>query len=43
MMESGEDVGLDGGYGLDGGRGGWNLEDVGPVALEFTTILKAAK
>lgn len=43
MMESGETMGLDGGYGVDGWRSGWNLEDVGLVALEFSIVLKPTK
>lgn len=43
MMESNEDMGLDGGYGVDWGRSGENIEDVGPIALEFSISLKPTK
>lgn len=43
MMESHEQMSLDGAYEVDGGRSGENIEDVGPVAMESTTVLKPAK
>ena len=43
MMESGEEMGLDGGYGVDGWRSGENIKDVGLVYLEFATVLKPTK
>lgn len=35
MMESGEYMSLDGGYGVDGGKSGENIGYDVPVALEF--------
>lgn len=42
-MESDEHMSLDGGYGVNGGRSGENIEDVGLVALEFSIVLKPTK
>lgn len=43
MVESGEVRGFHGGYVVDGGRIGWKIEDIGPVALKFVNVLKSYK
>jgi len=43
MMGSGEHMSFYGGYGVDGGRSGYNLEDVVPIAMESAIVFKLSK